>query len=304
MPSATFSPQVVRALPDTGVGTSPGVGSTAARAAAIAAVAKTRGVSALRLDATLPSLWIYDAGILGGPGPEHPVLVWRLDVKGDDAAAIDELVLVDAQLGSVALRIDQIENAKNRSVCDAVNTPAQYPCTVPVRTEGGAPVASPPDVNFAYDYAGHTYDFFAGLGRDSLDDQGLPLKSTVRYCDLAAPCPYQNAFWDGQQMVYGQGFAAADDVVGHELTHGVTDFSAHLFYYYQSGAINESLSDVFGEFVDLTNGAGTDTAATRWQLGEDIPVIGAIRDMEDPHAVQQRRQDDQRVLHGRPQRAR
>ena len=61
-------------------------------------------------------------------------------------------------------------------------------------------------------------------------------------------CPYQNAFWDGQQMVYGAGFAAADDVVGHELTHGVTDFSAHLFYYYQSGAINESLSDVFGEF--------------------------------------------------------
>ena len=83
-------------------------------------------------------------------------------------------------------------------------------------------------------------------------------------------------------MVYGQGFAAADDVVGHELTHGVTEHSARLFYYYQSGAINESLSDVFGEFVDLTNGVGTDTPAARWQLGEDLPVFGVIRDMEDP----------------------
>ena len=63
-----------------------------------------------------------------------------------------------------------------------------------------------------------------------------------------------------QQMVYGDayGFANADDVVGHELTHGVTDYESSLFYYYQSGAINESFSDVWGEFVDLTNGLGND----------------------------------------------
>ena len=84
-------------------------------------------------------------------------------------------------------------------------------------------------------------------------------------------------------MVYGTGFAAGDDVVGHELAHGVTEFTSNLFYYYQSGAINESLSDVFGELVDLTNGRGTDTPAVRWQLGEDLPAsIGVIRDMEDP----------------------
>ncbi len=84
--------------------------------------------------------------------------------------------------------------------------------------------------------------------------------STVRFCDLPVtpqrPCPFPNAFWNGSQMVYGEGFAAADDVVGHELTHGVTDFSADLFYYFQSGAINESLSDVFGEFIDQTQPAG------------------------------------------------
>ena len=76
-------------------------------------------------------------------------------------------------------------------------------------------------------------------------------------------------------MAYGDGFASADDVVGHELTHGVTEFSSHLFYYFQSGAINESLSDVFGEFVDQTNGAGNDTAGVKWQLGEDLPARSA-----------------------------
>ena len=85
-------------------------------------------------------------------------------------------------------------------------------------------------------------------------------------------------------MVYGDGFAAADDVVGHELTHGVTDFSSHLFYYKQSGAINESMSDVFGEYIDLVNGAGTDTPGVRWLMGEDIPGIGAIRNMDNPPA--------------------
>ncbi len=110
----------------------------------------------------------------------------------------------------------------------------------------------------------------------------MKLISTADYCDPAATCPYANAFWNGTQMAYGDGFAQADDVVGHELTHGVTDHESRLFYYYQSGAINESLSDVWGEFVDLSNTTGTDTATTRWQMGEDVPGFGAIRDMEDP----------------------
>ncbi len=90
----------------------------------------------------------------------------------------------------------------------------------------------------------------------------MTLKSTVRYCEPFKPCPYQNAFWDGRQMTYGEGFAA-DDVVAHELAHGVTEHESNLLYWYQSGAINESLSDVFGELMDLENGRGTDTAAAR-----------------------------------------
>jgi hypothetical protein len=85
-------------------------------------------------------------------------------------------------------------------------------------------------------------------------------------------------------MVYGDGcFIVSDDVVGHEITHGVTDYESRLFYYYQSGAINESLSDVWGEFVDLINGRGNDSSSVRWLMGEDIS-IGAIRSMSNPPA--------------------
>jgi hypothetical protein len=72
-------------------------------------------------------------------------------------------------------------------------------------------------------------------------------------------------------------------VVGHELTHGVTEYESHLFYYYQSGAINESFSDIWGEWIDLTNARGNDTATVRWLVGEDLP-IGAIRNMKNPGA--------------------
>ena len=270
-------------LPAGHVATSPRVGSGTARDTAVAAVSKWHEVSGARLDATMPERWIYDAQLLGGPGPDQPVLTWRVEVVGRGTEPVNELVLVDAKTGSIALHIDQIQDVKQRSVCDANNSASQLPCFAPVRTEGG-PATGVADVDHAYDFAGDTYDFFAGFGRDSLDGKGLPLKSTVRYCDPGAPCPYQNAFWNGEQMVYGSGFAAADDVVAHELTHGVTDFSAHLFYYFQSGAINESLSDVFGEFVDQTNGEGNDTPEVKWQLGEDIPGLGAGRDMENPPA--------------------
>ena len=268
----------------TDVATAPAVEAGAARAAAVAAVARGEGVSAFQLTATLPELAIYDAGLLGGPGPERASLVWRLEVTSR-SAPIDRLVLVDAQHGTVALTIDQIAHAKNRTVCDAANANAQVPCTAPIVTEADLPGAGDnADVAPAFEYAGDTYDFFAGLGRDSLDDNGMTLKSTVRYCDPAQTCPYKNAFWDGEQMVYGEGYAAADDVVGHELAHGVTEFSSHLNYYYQSGAINESLSDVFGELIDQTNGVGNDAAEVKWLLGEDIPGVGAIRDMETPGA--------------------
>ena len=125
---------------------------------------------------------------------------------------------------------------------------------------------------------------------------GMTLVSTTRYCPNSSHCPYANAFWNGDQMVYGAGFASADDVVGHELTHGVTESTSNLFYYYQSGAINESFSDVWGEFIDQTNGAGTDTARVKWLIGEDIPGLGAIRRHAGSNYLWRPRQDDKRQL--------
>ena len=119
------------------------------------------------------------------------------------------------------------------------------------------------------------------------------LASTVRWCYSDQSCPFANAFWDGTQMVFGTGYAGADDVVGHELTHGYVEQTSELFSLHQSGAINESVADTIGEIVDHRNGADDDSA---WNLGEDIPG-GPIRSLQDPTLYGQP-DDDQRPLQG------
>ena len=104
----------------------------------------------------------------------------------------------------------------------------------------------------AYDGLGATFDFFQQVfGRNSIDNAGLPLLATVHFGNN-----YTNAQWDGSQMIFGDGdgflfhrFTSAIDIIGHELTHGVTEHDSHLQYFQQSGALNESLSDVFGSLV-------------------------------------------------------
>src|SRR6185436_298500 len=86
-------------LPDPNVDTSPRLSSSAARDNATTAVAKGEGVSGARLDASIPELGIYDARLLGGPGPNEPTLVWQVEVKGRGGLMIDQLVFVDAQTG-------------------------------------------------------------------------------------------------------------------------------------------------------------------------------------------------------------
>jgi Zn-dependent metalloprotease len=119
------------------------------------------------------------------------------------------------------------------------------------RSEGAAAVRDVA-VNEAYDGLGATFDFFAEVyDRNSIDDEGLHLDATVHY-----GARYDNAFWNGQQMVFGDGdgdlfnrFTVSLDVIGHELTHGVTGDEAALVYMGQPGALNESISDVFGSLV-------------------------------------------------------
>jgi Zn-dependent metalloprotease len=231
-----------------------------------------------------PRLEILDRALLGAPGPGGPRLAWFVEARKVD---LREYVWIDAHDGGVLLSFSQLAHGRNRLTYDA-NDPGDLnfddlPGTL-VRSEATGPAAgaNAADVNGAHDHAGDTYDyFFSTHGRDSYDDAGAPLLSTVRFCPSSGECPYGNAFWNGVQMVYGTGYAGADDVVAHELTHAVTEHSANLFYYMQSGALNESYSDIFGETVDLLNGTGADGFLDRWEIGEDLP-IGSIRDMWDP----------------------
>ena len=89
-------------------------------------------------------------------------------------------------------------------------------------------------------------------------------------------------------MFYGQGYASADDVVGHEMTHGVISHNSDLFYWGQSGAINESLADIMGEIIDHRTRRPRGDSPAQLALGEDLP-IGAVRNMSNPPAVRSAR---------------
>ena len=180
---------------------------------------------------------------------------------------------------------------KHRLVYDAQNG-----STLPgklVRSEGD-PATGDPAVNEAYDGAGATFDLYHEIfERNSIDNNGMQLISIVHYLQ-----GYDNAFWNGERMVYGDGdedlpesdrlfnrFTVAIDIIGHELTHGVTQFEANLVYRNQPGALNESFSDVFGSLVKQRVNNQTATEAD-WLIGEGLftsNVNGnAIRSMKNP----------------------
>lgn len=153
--------------------------------------------------------------------------------------------------------------------------------------------ASPKDV-FALDAhfgAEKTYDFCRDkFGRNSIDGNGFALKGYVHYGRN-----YFHAFWDGSRMSYGDGSSANGnlpltslDVCGHEITHGLTSFSAKLNYNYESGALNEAFSDIFGTAIEAyargRTGIGVNSGSWNWTLGEDFNFV--IRDMADPKRFQ------------------
>jgi Zn-dependent metalloprotease len=157
----------------------------------------------------------------------------------------------------------------------------------PVRIEGAGPIGDAA-TDEAYDALGATWTLYhSAYNRNSLDDKGLPLLASVHYGQA-----YDNAFWNGEQMVFGDGdgtyfnrFTIAVDVIGHELTHGVTQFSANLTYSGQSGALNESISDCFGSMVKQMS-LGQTAATADWLIGQGLftsAVKGvALRSMKAP----------------------
>ena len=156
-----------------------------------------------------------------------------------------------------------------------------------VRSEG-EPATGDAATDEAYDGLGATYDLYlSAYDRHSVDDAGLPLPATVHYGR-----DYDNAFLDGQRMVFGDGdgelflrFTIAVDVIGHELTHGVTEATAGLVYQGQSGALNESVSDVFGSLVKQRV-LGQEATDADWLIGAGLfteAVQGvALRSMRAP----------------------
>jgi Zn-dependent metalloprotease len=154
-----------------------------------------------------------------------------------------------------------------------------------VRAEG-QPAVADPAVNEAYDGLGHTFDFYLEMyQRNSIDDHGLPLNAFVHYGQ-----DYDNAFWDGKEMIFGDGdktafnrFTISVDVIGHELTHGVTGSEVNLRYLNQSGALNESVSDVFGSLIKQYVLKQTASQAD-WLIGAGLLTFAnqALRSMKAP----------------------
>ena len=278
--------RVISAAGDAYDGVSPALGPSIsaleAQQIAIATIGKSLGAG---LIASTPSLVVFDPATAGAPGGPSAVLTWSFELtRGDN---VRQNVFVDATTGFVVQSMDAIETLLTRYVCNANNTISKVPCNSNsdyARREGEVATGNA-DVDGAYDLSGATYDFYSALGRISIDGQDMPIRSTVRACKFGYTCPnFPNAYWDGTQMVYGAGYAVADDIVGHELTHGVTQYTSDLFYWYQPGAINEAMSDIMGEFIDLSHpgvGAFEDTPEKRWLLAEDLPG-GAIRNMANP----------------------
>jgi bacillolysin len=239
-----------------GAASQPSISADQARDVAAAQVADARLVQA-------PRLVVYTGVPLGS---RPATLSWAVDVTSKSRPE-RKLVLVDAASGRIADTLERTEFAKNRTVYDADGSTTSGTFA---RGEGD-PATGDTDVDSAYDFTGATYDYYAStFGRDSYDGAGAELVSFVHY-----GVGYENAFWDGFEMVYGDGFAV-NDVTAHELTHAVTEHTAGLEYQDQPGALNESISDQAGWDVD----PGDST------MGEDLP-IGAIRDMRNPGAYGQ-----------------
>jgi Zn-dependent metalloprotease len=175
------------------------------------------------------------------------------------------------------------QGGNQRTIHDVHNTEA-LPGDV-VRAEG-APATGDRVVDEAYDGLGHTYDYYLNvLERNSLDGQGGPLHAVVHFGQN-----FDNAFWDGRYMVFGDGFLLDHltelTVATHELTHGVTEVEAQLVYHKQSGALNEHVSDVFGSVVKQYVNGRQDASDADWLIGEGIwrnDIQGvALRSMKEP----------------------
>jgi Zn-dependent metalloprotease len=223
-----------------------------------------------------------------------PHILRNIAERGDDAAraAANATLDISAHTRGARVVIGTIRTAgtvpageKRRTVYDTRGTRKLAGKLIRGEKDGAVRDIA---VNEAYEGAGKTYDFFRkAFDRNSVDDCGLRLDATVHYGSR-----YCNAMWNGRQMIYGDGdsryfnrFTIALDVIAHELTHAVTQYSAALEYDGEAGALNEHFSDVFG-VLTKQYALRQSTAKADWLVGAGIftPHVhgAAIRSMKSP----------------------
>ncbi|MBD0747230.1 M4 family metallopeptidase [Streptomyces sp. CBMA152] len=218
---------------------------------------------------------------------EDPALseIARRTLVADAAQRTSRRVTTVLGAPSVAPPEGAAADQPQRTICDARHGTALPGQTV--RSESDQPVQDA-TVNRAFAGLGATFELYLkAYGRNSIDGGGMPLDATVHFDNQ-----YNNAFWNGTQMVFGDGdgrifldFTLPVDVIGHELTHGVTQHTANLTYFGQPGALNESMSDVFGSLIKQYT-LDQDAQDADWLIGQGLlapAVTGtALRSMKAP----------------------
>ncbi|HXH95208.1 MAG TPA: M4 family metallopeptidase, partial [Thermoanaerobaculia bacterium] len=250
-------------------------------------------VMAIRTAATQLGAW--DADIVDVPSLTYVVnekstafLAWtaKISFKDADGPELTQVYADASGSGDLVRWSGLFQRLKSRKVYTA-NNGTSLPGTL-LWSEGGTQT-SDTTAQAAYNYAGNVYDYYKNvLGRDSYDNAGATIISSVHYSSS-----YNNAFWNGSQMVYGDGdgttfipLSKALDVDAHELTHAVTERTAALAYSNESGALNEATSDIMGNSCEAySKNAGTPNSNT-WKVGEDIYTPNtagdALRYMNNP----------------------
>jgi Zn-dependent metalloprotease len=233
--------------------------------------------------------YLIDAVIRNGSEGQRE---WALQtIRSDHRIRSARVTNLKARAGGPREGFDALAGASAIPAPDRIIRDAQgsWEITgIPIVRREGEPATGDADADRVYDFFGDTYGFWHDVfGRNSIDDENMPLRGIVHFGEK-----YDNAFWDGRRMVFGDGdgelfvsFTLSLDVIGHELGHGITEDEGPLEYFGQSGALNESLSDVWGSLVKQHK-LGQSADQADWLIGAE--VIGdefdgvAIRSMSNP----------------------
>jgi Zn-dependent metalloprotease len=298
-------------------------GATVAQAASITAgttatvtagqaSAAARGAFAGAIHRYGDPLLIVDATAAAGK------LAWSVEVEGTTPEGEPSrlTVIVDAGTGTVLSNSEHVRSAtgtgnglySGKVSIDTAPAGSSFTLTDPVRGNGRTCDGGNKDTKQCTDFtdpdnvwgngsasdrqsaaveahygAAQTYDYFKGLGRNGIFGDGKGVPSIVHFGDNT-----ENAYWDGKQMLYGDGADNAKpvvslDIAGHEMTHGVTERTANLIYSGEPGGLNEATSDIFGAMVEYAANNAADPGD--YDIGEKVDLLGngkAFRFMHQP----------------------